>query len=378
MYDLVLKGGRVIDPASDHDAIADISFADGRVAKVASDIPAAEAGEVRDVAGRVVTPGLIDLHTHVYWGGTSIGVDPDMIARQSGTTTLVDAGTAGPANMPGFRRHVIERAQVRVLAYINASFAGIYAFSGAVMVGECTDIRLLNARECVRVAREHLDLIVGVKVRVGMIASGSNGVAPLDIAIEVAEELGLPVMAHLDYPPPSRREVIERLRPGDVLTHCFRPFPNSPFAATGRVREECVAARERGVIFDIGHGMGSFGFATARGMLENDFPPDVISSDVHSLSIDGPAFDLLITMSKFLCLGMPLGEVVRAATAAPALAIARDDLGSLREGAAGDASILDLRQGAFDYVDCDGETITGDQRLAVAGIVRAGKWWHGE
>ena len=273
MHDLLLKGGRVIDPARGVDQAADVAFAEGRVAEIGPDLSARAAREVRDASGRLVVPGLIDLHTHVYWGGTSAGVDPEALARQSATTTLVDAGTAGPANLAGFRRHVIEPATPRVLPYLNVSFPGIFALSDAVLVGECEDLRLLNARECVRVAREHADLVVGIKVRCGLGAGGSNGIAPLDIAIEVAEELGLPVMAHLDFPPPSRREVMERLRPGDVLTHCFRSFPNSPARADGSVREETLAARERGVIFDIGHGKGSFGFGTGRAMLAAGFLP---------------------------------------------------------------------------------------------------------
>lgn len=374
MYDLLLKNGRVIDPSQNLDAIMDIAFSEGRVTELGQNLTA-PANVTEDVSGAIVTPGLIDLHTHVYWGGTSIGVDPDELAQQSACTTLVDAGTAGPANLPGMRRHVIEPARARVLVYINASFAGIFAFSQAVMVGECNDIRLLNARECLRVAREHQDIVVGVKVRVGQIASGSNGVAPLDIALEVAEEAGLPVMAHLDYPPPSRKEVVERLRPGDVLTHCFRPFPNAPVRGNSRIFDEILQARERGVIFDIGHGMGSFGFGTARAMLENNFLPDVISSDVHSLSIKGPAVDLSVTMSKFLCLGMSLQQVIAACTTAPAQAIRRDDLGTLRPGSPADASVLKLEEGEFNYVDSLQETVKGTQRLQPLAMVRAGGWW---
>ena len=374
MHDLVLKGGRVIDPARGVDQAADVAFAEGRVAEIG---PELSAREVRDTSGRLVVPGLIDLHTHVYWGGTSAGVDPEALAWQGATTTLVDAGTAGPANLAGFRRHVIEPAAPRVLPYLNVSFPGIFALSDAVLVGECEDLRLLNARECVRVAHEHADLVVGIKVRVGLGAGGSSGIAPLDIAIEVAEELGLPIMGHLDFPPPSRREVMERLRPGDVLTHCFRSFPNSPARADGAVREETLAARERGVIFDIGHGKGSFGFGTGRAMLAAGFLPDCISSDVHTLSINGPAFDLLVTLSKFLCLGMPLVEVLRAATSAPAAALRRPDLGTLEPGVAADASVLELREGQFEYEDADGVVLGGGERLFPAGMVIDGRWWDG-
>ena len=373
-FDLVLTGGRVIDPAQDLDRMADIAFRDGRVAAVGAGLAREDAASVRDVSGKIVTPGLIDLHTHVYWGGTSLGLDPEMLSRRSAVTTLVDAGSAGPGNFHGFRKHVIEPSPVRVLPYINISYAGIFAFSRPVMVGECSDIRLLDARECVRVAREHADLVVGVKVRVGGVASFGTGVAPLDFALDAADQLDLPVMAHLDYPPPSRVEVLSRLRPGDVLTHCFRPFPNAPVHGDGRIHDEVLTARSRGVIFDIGHGGGSFGFRTARAALAAGFLPDVISSDAHQLSIDGPAFDLLVTMSKFLCLGMPLVDVVRCATAAPARALRRRDLGTLAEGAAGDASVLEVTRGTFEYVDVIGETIAGDQRIVTHGAVIAGRW----
>src|SRR5712664_3662981 len=321
MTGLILRGGRFIDPASGRDETTDIAFADGKVSGVGRDLQC--DGKVVDARGLLVVPGLIDLHTHVSWGGTSLGVDAAEVAQRSGTTTFVDAGSAGPGNFHGFRRHVIEQSPLRIIPYLNISFPGIFAFSATVMVGECADLRLFDQRECVRVIEANRDLIAGVKVRVGRSAGGASGVAPLDIALEVAEETGLPVMAHLDHPPPSRLEVLSRLRRGDVLTHCFRPFPSAPVRGDGRIREEVLAARERGVIFDIGHGGGSFGFRTAELMLEAGFLPDVISSDVHALSINGPAFDQLVTMSKFLALGMPLGAIVSAATTAPAAALGR-------------------------------------------------------
>ena len=376
MGELVLRGGRVIDPSQNLDGIADVIFAEGRVKAVGRDAPHSRDAEIRDAKGLIVTPGLIDLHTHVYWGGTSLGVDAPALARRSGTTTFVDAGSSGPGNFLGFRRHVIEPAPVRILPYLNLSFAGIYAFSNSVMVGECADIRLLDLRECRKVAEENRDLVVGIKVRVGKGAGGSSGVAPLDMALEVAESVGLPVMCHLDFPPPSRLEVVSRLRKGDVLTHCFRPFPNAPSAPQGGVREEIAAARERGVIFDIGHGQGSFGFGTARAMLAAGFLPDVISSDVHSLSIDGPAFDLLHTLSKFLVLGVPLPQVIEAATSAPAAAINRPELGSFKPGSVGDATLISIEEGEFTYHDVLAEPLKGSKKLAARGVVLGGKWWH--
>jgi dihydroorotase len=378
LFDLVIRHGRVIDPGARLDRQLDVGFRDGRVAALEADLPLGDARQVVEADGRLVVPGLIDLHTHVYWGGTSLGVDADALARRSGTTTFVDAGSAGPGNFPGFRHHVIERSRSRIIAYLNISFAGIYGFSRNVMVGECREIMLCDAREAVACAREHQDTIVGMKVRVGRIASGSSGIAPMDIAMEAADRLGVPLMAHLDHPPPSRTEVVNRLRRGDVLTHCFKPFPNDALDGRGRIREEILSARERGVWFDIGHGMGSLDFDVARAMLAEGFPPDVISSDVHALCVEGPAYDLLVTMSKFLCLGMELTDVVRAATNAPATAIGRSELGSLRPGAVGDAAILELRQGRFDYVDSPGQRMEGDRRLVSHGVAIGGKWWPAE
>ena len=373
MNDLVLKGGRLIDPAQGLDKVTDIAFAGGKVAAIGDGLSGADT---RDVTGKIVSPGLIDLHTHVYWGGTSLGVEAELLARSGGVTTFVDAGSAGPGNFHGFRKHVIEPSPVRILPYLNVSFPGIFAFSKTVMVGESADLRLLDPREAVRVARENKDIVLGIKVRVGKSASGDSGIMPLDIALDVAEEVGLPIMAHLDAPPPSRHEVVSRLRPGDVLTHCFRPFPNAPVRADGKVREEILAARARGVIFDIGHGGGSFGFGTTKKMLAAGFLPDVISSDVHVISIEGPAFDLLTTMSKFLCLGVDLPTVVKLATSNAAAAIKRPDLGTLAVGSVGEASVIDVASGSFDYADSIGEKMIGDKRLVSAGVVLDGRWWH--
>ena len=260
-FDLILRGGRVIDPSQKLDAVADIAFAAGKVAMVGKALKADPATDVRDVSGYIVTPGLIDLHTHVYWGGTSLGIDAEAFCRASGVTTAIDTGSAGPGNFAGFRKHVIERSEVRILAFLHVSHAGIFGFSNRVMVGESEELRLMDPISAVEVVEANRDLIVGIKVRVGRNSSGTSGIVPLDIALEVADQVGLPLMAHIDHPPPSYEEVVARLRPGDVLTHAFRPFPNSPATAQGVVRE----ARERGVLFDIGHGKGSFAFKTARG-----------------------------------------------------------------------------------------------------------------
>jgi dihydroorotase len=375
-FELILKGGRIVDPSQNLDRIADVAFAGGRVARIGTNLPADAGTDVRDVGGCIVTPGLIDLHTHVYWGGTSLGIDAEDFCRRSGVTTCIDTGSAGAGNFAGFRKHVIEPSAVRILAYLHISFAGIFAFSKSVMVGESEELRLMAPAEAVEVADANRDVIVGIKVRVGRNAGGTSGTAPLDIALQAAAEAGLPLMCHIDFPPPSYEDVLERLRPGDVLTHAFRPFPNAPISQQGRVKHAVLEARERGIKFDIGHGKGSFAFKTARAMLANGFYPDTISSDVHKLCIDGPAFDQVTTLSKFLCMGMPLNDVIAATTSNAALALRRPELGSLKPGSIGDATVLSIESGKFDYVDVVGEHLTGDKRIVAKGVVLAGRWWH--
>jgi dihydroorotase len=271
---------------------------------------------------------------------------------------------------------VIEKSQVRILAYLHVSFAGIFAFSPTIMVGESEEPRLLAPAECAEVAAQHRDLLVGIKVRVGRHSSGTQGWAALKMALEVADKVGMPLMVHIDHPPPSYEDVIGLMRPGDVLTHAFRPFPNTPVNSQGKVKAEVIAARKRGVLFDIGHGKGSFAFETARGMLANGFKPDVISSDVHALCINGPAFDQVTTLSKFLCMGMPLSEVIAASTVNAAMAMKRPELGSLKVGSVGDATLLTIKDGQFDYVDVVGEHLEGRQKIVSEGVVIAGKWWY--
>jgi dihydroorotase len=375
-YDLILRGGHVIDPSQSIDGVMDVAFAGGKAAAVGRDLKAGPGTEVRDVSGHVVTPGLIDLHTHVYWGGTSLGIDAEDFCRTSGVTTSIDTGSAGPGNFAGFRKHVIERSEVRILAYLHVSFAGIYAFSNTIMYGESQSMHLMAPRDAVKVAEANRDVIVGIKVRVGLHASGEQGSAPLNIALQVADEVGMPLMCHIDHPPPSYEEVIGMLRPGDVLTHAFRPFPNSPVTAQGKVKAAVLDARARGVLFDIGHGKGSFAFKTARAMLANGFMPDTISSDVHQLCINGPAYDQVTTMSKFLCMGVPLPEVIRQSTVNAAMALKRPELGSLKAGCIGDASVLSIKEGAFDYEDVVGEHMSGSKRIVADATVIGGKWWH--
>ena len=370
--DLVIRGGRVIDPAQGIDRIANVVIKNGNVLGFDVDEPA--NAQIVDARGAIVTPGLIDLHTHMYWGGTSLGVDPDSYALKSACTLLVDAGSAGPGNYPGFARHIMEPAFPRMLAYLHISFAGIYGFSSQIMVGESHDMRLMAAREVKEIATEYSKSIVGIKVRIGRHASGPSGIAPLDVAMDAAEELSLPLMVHIDEPPPSYSEVVERLRKGDVLTHCFRPFPNAPINGKGEIRPAIFEARKRGVIFDVAHGMGSFSWKSARAMLNKGFRPDVISSDVHALCLNGPAHDNLHVMTKFLALGWSLSDVIEATSATPANLLGLTDQGHLRPGSIGDVSVIRELEGPINLVDVLEEIVPFDRRLTSVGIAVGGEW----
>jgi dihydroorotase len=373
---LLLRGARVVDPSAGHDAIADVLFADGSVAAVGPALDAPSDAAIRDLSGLIVVPGLIDLHTHVYWGGTSLGIDADDFGRLCGVTTSVDAGSAGPGNFAGFRKHVIERSEVRILAFLHVAFPGIFAFSErGTLFPESSTPKLMAPDEAVAVIEANRDVIVGVKVRIGPSASGDQGVAPLKVACSVARRAGVPVMVHVEAPPPDVEEILAELQAGDILTHSFRPAPNS-IVVEGRVIEAALEARRRGVFFDIGHGKGSFSFPSARALLDAGFPPDAISSDIHVASIKGPAYDQLVTLSKFLCLGMDFADVIAASTANPARIVGRPDLGSLSAGSVGDATVLSLEEGSFDYVDSRANHLDGKQRIALAGVVIGGRWWH--
>ena len=375
-YDLLLTGGHVIDPAQGLDGPADVAFEDGRVAAIGPGLDRARAREIRSAEGRWVVPGLIDLHTHVYHHGTAISVDAERVARASGTTTCVDTGSAGACNMAGFRHHVIERSDVRIFAYVNISLVGIIQGAGLLRLPEAENLDYLDVSQCVAAVRAHRQHVVGVKVRVGRSSTGTLGAIPLHLAIRAAEIAGVPVMVHIGADPPPRIEdIVGPLRPGDIVTHCYTPKNNSPLLPDGAIRPVYPEARERGVIFDVGHGAGSFGFDTARRMLDQGFPPDVISSDVHVGSIVRPAENVLVTMSKFLCLGMPLVEVVRAATATPARVMGHPELGTLAPGAAGDATLLDIEEGPVTFLDSIGAKLDADRRLRQRGIVLRGRWW---
>jgi len=332
------------------------------------------------VGGAYVVPGLIDMHAHVYRDATALSVDADMLLRRSGATTSVDVGSAGAGNVAGLFTLVQPVTTARLLAFVNIGHAGIFETWPGCHMPEVEDFRLLNVPACAEALARHRPRTVGVKVRIGRSSSGTAGAAPLHMALRAAEMAAgdgpmLPVMVHVGGElPPTLGEILDPLRPGDIFTHCCSPRDNSVIAPNGKVREVARRAKDRGVIFDVAHGKGSFGFETCKRMLDQDLVPDVISSDVHVGCVDGPAFDVLVTMSKFLALGMALPEVVRRATVNAARAIGWPELGVLREGGVGDATVLEIEHRRVRLEDVTGATMDADRHLACRGAVVGGAW----
>lgn len=368
MYDILIRQGRVLDPAQGLDAICDVALEHGRVARVASTI-SAPATVILDARGLLVTPGLIDLHVHVHWGVSHYGIDADLGGLALGATTAVDAGSAGGYAFPSLRRYTLERARTRLLAFLNISYLGMIGDE----VGELEDARFINRDLALRVGQD--PLVLGIKARMDRVGP-LVATEPLERALEVAGELGKPVMIHIGsalrmHTPLG--EVLRRLRPGDIVTHSYHGHPGGLLDATGQVEPEARLARARGVLFDVGHGAGSFAFEVARAALAQGFAPDTISSDLHTYSLGGPAFDLPTTMTKYLHLGMSLPEVVARTTAAPARLVGlAGRLGTLAEGAEGDVTLLRIEPGAWPLTDCVGHTEIAARRLALAGVIRGG------
>lgn len=369
-YDLLIRGGTVIDPGQGVHAPRDVALAGGRIAAVAPDLPAEAATEILDVAGHLVTPGLIDLHVHVYPGVSHYGIDPDQTCLARGATTVCDAGSAGADTFEGLRRYVIDVSETRVLAFLNISTQGMIS----PLDNELEDLRLANPERAIGVIERHRDVIQGVKVRLSRRHVGENGLKPLALAKKAAEAVGLPMMLHVGDTDAPLGAILEELRPKDIVTHCFHGRRHGILSGTGEVLPEVTAAASKGVVFDVGHGVGSFSFAVARQALAHGLAPATISTDLHHYNVHGPVFDLATTMSKFLLLGLSLDEVLAKTTSTPAAVLGLTNrLGTVREGALADLTVLALCTGEFAFEDSQHETVLGSQRLEPVAVIRAGR-----
>jgi dihydroorotase len=334
----------------------------------AADLPTEGAGRVIDASGQYVTPGLIDLHTHIYWGATFWGIEADPVAAKTGVTTWLDVGSAGGYTFHGFRRYVAESNRARCFALLNLSAIGL-----AGSTYELANLDYCNVELATDVIKRNGDLILGVKARIDSNTTRGTGIEPLRRARHLSDAVGLPLMVHIGAAPPSLLDCLPYMRPGDILTHCFRGPANSILGDGEAILPEVKRLWEEGVVFDIGHGAGSFSFATSEVMLAAGMPPDVISTDIHQMARQGPMYDLPTTLSKFLALGMSLPDVIERATSRPALAMRRPDLGSLAPGSVADVALFRLEQGSYTFYDVLMSPRQGRQRLVNTLTIRAGQ-----
>jgi dihydroorotase len=377
-YDLLLRGGHVIDPKNNISRVMDVAVAGGKIARVAENIPPAQAKLVADVSGLYVTPGLIDIHAHVYTGTPKRGllrrdnsVQADVVSFRSGVTTLVDAGTSGWRTFPDFREHVINRAATRVLVMLNVANDGMHAGSSE------NDPKNFDAESMARVARENSDVVVGFKSA----HYAGPGWASIDAATAAGKAVDMPVMVDFGSVTAERNlDVLlrDKLRPGDIYTHCYSGHRDE--LLHGKVNPAMVAGRKRGIFFDVGFGAASFYWYVAVPLIEQGFLPDSISTDIHQRSINAGMKDMLQSMSKILALGVKLDDVIRMSTANPARQIKKLQLGNLDVGAEADIAVLRLDRGKFGLLDSASARYPGDRLLACEMTVRKGAvvWdWNG-
>ncbi len=371
-YDLIIKGGRLIDPRNQIYEIVDVAVGDGIIQKVAKDIPTTKGQTIINAQGLIVTPGLIDIHTHVFVGekentfasGFS-SVSPDDFTLKAGITTVVDAGTSGWRSFPKFKEEVIDRSKTRVLVFLN--------ITGAGMIGAPDEEKLddMDVTMTVKAIREYPDIIVGTKIG----HYTGDQWTPFDRAVAAGTEANVPMILECHLPELPLEEVLNKMRKGDIFTHTYGAVNDRNWLLDdqGSVQPYVLEARRKGVYFDVGHGGGSFHYSLAVPALEQGFYPDSFGTDLHRFSMNAGMKDMLNIMSKFLNLGMPLEDVISKATWSPAQMIKREDLGHLSKGAEADIAILRVREGQFGYIDADGYKINGDKRLEAEITIRAGK-----
>ena len=367
-YDILIRNGEVIDPSRGLRRRADVGVLEGRIAAIEDSIPAERGLDVIEARGLYVTPGFVDLHTHCYHGGTGLSIEADPVAARSGATTWVDAGSFGPEQVAGFRRFVVATQQARIFGFVhlypnlrNPDVDVVhYVRDGMTRTGEAV---LANR-----------DILVGVKVYVGSNMNGRYSLDFLKIAREVGDTFRIRLMVHISFAPPETQQVMELLRSGDVVTHSFNAHTLGILEKEGKLKPGVREARERGVLFDVGHGLGSFNFEVARKALDAGFLPDSISTDLYNLNINGPVYDMPTTLSKFLHLGMSLEDVLLRATAKPAAVVGRlPKLGTLEIGAPADVVLLAMEEGQFRLVDSQKNSVMASKRLVSRLTICRGK-----
>jgi dihydroorotase len=371
-YDLVVKGGEVLDPSQNLRARRDIGIRYGLIEAIEAEIPKERADKTIDATGKLVTPGLVDLHAHVYPYGSAIGIPADELVPFTCATTMISAGDAGANNFAAFRRHIVAQTRTRMYAFVHIANFGLSGFP----VGEMLNIDHADVEAAAKTIAQNADIVLGCKVRMTKNVVGQNGAEPLRRAIQACERSGVrgaKVMMHIGDAPGSISELLDMLRPGDILTHAYSGAGNN-IVQDGRLLPAAKAAKERGVVFDVGHGGGSFDYTIAEAAIPQGAPPTTISSDIHVFSGNTPGMPFLpIVMAKFLNMGFSLEDVVRMATVEPAKVIAREPkLGTLQVGAPADVAIMELVEQPVSFVDTRNNTRQGSRFLKPVQTVRAG------
>lgn len=370
-YDIVIRGGEVIDPSQGLRKVCDVAVTGDRIAAVEESIDATGVHQVIDARGQLVVPGLIDLHVHVY-PHAPLGLDADSLCAAGGVTTMLDAGSAGSYNFDAFRRDTIDRAETQIFSLVNLSCIGLIASN----LGELMDRRYADPDGVVATIKRNRDVAVGVKIRAGahIIGAGEQGWANLNDAIKAARDSGTWLMVHIGESPMSIPEMADALAPGDCITHCFKGGSTRVTDDNGRIFEGIRAAAERGVIFDVGHGFGSLNWEVVQAALDDGFEPTTISTDLHTKNIHGPVYDMPTTMSKFLMLGTPIERVIEMSTTTPAKILKQEgELGTLKVGSVADIAVLEQHAGRFAFTDSYRQQRIGEQLLTAAVTVRRGE-----
>ena len=378
-FDLLVKGGEVLDPSQGLRAKRDIGIRFGAIEALEADIPADKALKVLNAGGKLVTPGLIDLHAHVYPYGSAIGIPADELVPYQATTTMVSAGDAGANNFAAFRRHIVAQTRTRLYAFVHIANAGLTPFP----VPELYNIDFAQVDAAAKAVAENADIVLGVKVRMSENVIAKHGLEPLKRSIQACEKAGggAKVMCHIGgvETPQLMSQILDLLRAGDILTHSYSGAPNLSNAFTnivqdGKLLPAALAAKRRGVVFDVGHGGGSFDYTVAEAAIAGGCPPDTISSDIHVFSGNSPGMPYLTwVMSKFLNMGFTLEQVVSMATLNPGKAINRGaKLGTLQVGAPADVSVLEVVEGPVEFVDTRNNKRQGKVHLKPASTVLAG------
>jgi dihydroorotase len=374
-FDLLLTGGTVLNPATGLNQELDVAIAGERISAIQTKLPKENARKILDVRGCCVTPGLIDFHVHSYWGVNPYGFNADPVCLASGVTTAIDAGSAGPVNFLGFKKLIHEQSRTRMLAFVALAQHGVLNDPG-----ELQNLRFADPEGAAQSVKESPHVGVGIKVRLHKRSVGENGREALRMAVRTGDACRAPVMVHIGNTGISMEEIVDTLRPGDVVTHCYTPQQPSIVDPSGRLRGAVRKAHERGVIFDVGHANGHFDFNLVRRAMGDGLLPDIISSDLHGrMGPDNPVVDLPTTMTKFLALGLDLEQVIAACTSKPARAIGwQNRLGSLEVGREADVSILQVVTEPVKLRDCVGGEWNVNQRIAARWTIRRGEVFEGK